>query len=86
VVTGHAAGTFEVKLTPQGQHDKIEGVSLGRMSIDKQYRGEIEGSGKGETLTALTTVKDSPDYVAIERVRGTLQGAGGHSSYKTPAR
>jgi len=76
-MTTHASGTFEVKLTPQGQDDKIEGVSLGRMSIDKQYHGDIEGSGKGEMLTALTAVKGSAGYVAIERVNGTLQGRKG---------
>jgi hypothetical protein len=77
VVTGHAAGTFEVKMTPLGPDDKIEGVSLGRMSIDKQYRGDMEGSGKGEMLAALTAVKDSAGYVAMERVSGTLQGRRG---------
>jgi len=66
-----------VKVTPQGQGDTIEGVSLGRLSIDKQYRGDIEGSAIGEMLAARTTVKDSAGYVAIERVSGKLQGRKG---------
>jgi hypothetical protein len=37
----------------------------------------MESSGKGEMLAALTTVKDSAGYVAIERVSGTLQGRRG---------
>jgi len=47
------------------------------MSIDKQYSGDVEGSGTGEMLTGRTTVKDSAAYVAIERVNGTLQGRRG---------
>jgi hypothetical protein len=69
----HATGTFEVKLTPQSTDDK----ALGRMSIDKQFRGDIDGTSKGEMLTAGTDVKDSAGYVAIERVSGTLHGRSG---------
>jgi Flp pilus assembly protein TadG len=64
-------------MIPQGQEEKIEGVSLGRRSADKQYSGDIEGSGRGEMVAALTNVKTSLGYVAIERVIGTLQGRKG---------
>jgi hypothetical protein len=47
------------------------------MSIDKQFHGDIEGTSKGEMLTAGTNVKDSAIYVAIERVSGTLHGKRG---------
>ena len=47
------------------------------MSIDKQFRGDLEATSKGEMLTALTDVKDSAGYVAIERVSGTLHGRSG---------
>jgi hypothetical protein len=77
-----ASGTFEVKLSPQGQDDKSpekesEGVTLGRMTIDKQLRGDLEGTSEGQMLTAGTPVKDSAGYVAIERVSGTLHGRRG---------
>ena len=72
----HASGTFEVKLTPQGQNE-VEKTTLGRMTIDKQYHGDIEGTGRGEMLTALPPVKDSAGYVAIERISGTLNGRKG---------
>ena len=49
------------------------GTSLGRMSIDKQFHGDIEATSKGEMLTAMTSVKGSAGYVAIERVTGTLK-------------
>jgi len=71
-----ASGTFEVKLAPQAE-DKGEGSSLGRMSIDKQFHGDLESSSKGEMLTAMTEVKGSAGYVAIERVSGTLHGRKG---------
>lgn len=71
-----AVGTFEVKLAPQSTDD-VDGVPLGRMSIDKQYRGDLEGTAKGEMLTALTPNQGSAGYVAIERVTGTLHGRRG---------
>ena len=74
----HASGTFEVKLTPQKPDNKeAEGANLGRMSIDKKFSGDLEATSKGEMLSAMTDVKGSAGYVAIERVSGTLQGRKG---------
>ena len=73
----HATGTFEVKLTPQPPEDKAEGSTLGRMSGEKQFHGDLEGTSKGQMLTATTDVKGSAGYVAIERVTGTLHGRSG---------
>lgn len=69
-----ARGTFEVKLAPQG---KPEDAPLGRMSIDKQFHGDLEATSKGEMLTAMTDVEGSAGYVAVERVSGTLHGRSG---------
>jgi hypothetical protein len=76
-MTKHASGTFEVKLTPQATDDSAEGATLGRMSIDKQFHGQLEGTSKGEMLSAVTGVKGSAGYVAIERFSGTLHGRSG---------
>jgi hypothetical protein len=73
-MAAHATGTFEVKLTPQPPEDKAEGSTLGRMSGDKQFHGDLEGTSKVQMLTAMTDVKGSAGYVAIERVTGTLHG------------
>jgi hypothetical protein len=73
----HAKGTFDVKVIPVGIEDKAEGTTLGRMSIDKQFHGDLTGTGKGEMLTGMAEVKGSGGYVAIERVTGTLQGRTG---------
>ena len=74
-VSNHATGPFEVKVTPQD--DKSGDAALGRMTIDKQYHGDLEAAGKGQMLTAGTGVKGSGAYVAIERVTGTLRGRAG---------
>jgi hypothetical protein len=72
----YASGTFEVKLVPQD--DKSEDATLGRMTIDKQFHGDLEGVSRGQMLTALTSVEGSAGYVAIERVSGTLHGRSGY--------
>lgn len=76
-VTHRASGTFDVKLTPQATDTSAPGATLGRMSIAKQFHGDLEGTSTGEMLTAGTGVRNSAGYVAIERVSGTLQGRTG---------
>lgn len=73
-----ATGTFQVKLLPMANYVAGEqGISLGRMSIDKQFSGDLTANSKGEMLSALTPVKGSAGYVAIEQVSGSLQGKQG---------
>ena len=68
-MSNRAVGTFEVKLNPQDE---------GRMSIDKEFQGDLEGTSKGQMLMAGSeSVKGSAGYVAIERVTGTLNGRSG---------
>src|ERR1017187_5194808 len=73
--TMHASGTFEVKLAPEPGDDQAPGV--GRMSIDKQFRGDLEAVSRGQMLSAVTSVKGSAGYVAIEQVTGNLHGRSG---------
>ncbi|MBV9790204.1 MAG: DUF3224 domain-containing protein [Chloroflexi bacterium] len=70
-----ASGSFEVNITPQ-TGNTVEGVSLGRLALDKQFHGDLEATSKGEMLSAGTEV-GSAVYVAIERVTGTLHGRSG---------
>ena len=72
----HASGSFDVKLTPQSDSQGGD-AALGRMTIDKQFHGDLEGTSKGQMLTAGTDVKGSAGYVAIEKVSGTLHGRNG---------
>jgi Protein of unknown function (DUF3224) len=76
-MTSKAHGTFEVTLTPQAPDDNTDESGLGRLSIDKQFQGDLEGTSKGTMLAAGTATEGSAGYVAIERVSGTLQGRGG---------
>jgi hypothetical protein len=67
-----ATGPFEVKLTPQPLADAEADGTLGRMSIAKQFHGDLEATSRGEMLSAMSAVKGSAGYVAIERVTGKL--------------
>jgi hypothetical protein len=69
-----AAGLFDVKLRPLALDDKTEGTMLARMSLDKQFHGDLDAVSKGEMLSAGTAVKSSAGYVAIEHVSGRLNG------------
>ena len=69
-MTNRASGTFEVKLTPQ---DEGPDAVVGRMTIEKQFSGELAGTSKGQMLMASSSsVPGSAGYVAIEKVTGTL--------------
>jgi hypothetical protein len=72
-----ASGTFEVQMQPLWQSEQTEGATLGRMSLDKKFQGELEGAGKGEMLSAVTATPGSAGYVAIERVTASLHGREG---------
>jgi hypothetical protein len=72
-----ANGTFDVKLEPQHPSDQAQAARLGRMTIDKQFSGDLEAGSTGEMLAAMTGVEGSAGYVALERVTGTLHGRRG---------
>jgi hypothetical protein len=69
-----AIGTFQVKLTAQASDGDAR---LGRLTIDKQFQGDLEATSKGEMLTGGTQVKGSAGYVAMELVTGKLNGRSG---------
>lgn len=77
VVTSTATGTFDVKVVPLADDSAAGDANLGRMSIDKQFHGDLEGTSKGQMLTGMTATKGSAGYVAIEKVTGTLKGRHG---------
>ena len=68
-----ASGSFDVKVLPLPMDD----VAIGRMSIEKQFHGDLEATSRGQMLTAMTQAKGSAGYVAIEMVSGSLQGKAG---------
>jgi hypothetical protein len=72
-----ATGTFETTVHPQPPYDSAGGITLARMTIDKRFSGDLEGTSVVEMLSAGTSVKGSAGYVAIERVTGILKGRDG---------
>lgn len=72
-MTYTAAGTFDVTLIPLD----IDGELMGRRLIDKRFHGALDAASSGQMLSAGTTTKGSAVYVAIERVRGLLDGRAG---------
>ena len=75
--TQHAAGTFDVTVSPQPASSPTPGAALGRMLLDKRYHGDLDATAQGQMLSAGTVTTGSAGYVAIEQVVGTLQGRQG---------
>ncbi|MGH7730267.1 MAG: DUF3224 domain-containing protein [Candidatus Eiseniibacteriota bacterium] len=76
-MTARARGRFDVKLAALPMADDKADATLARMSIDKRFEGDLDATGKGEMLSAVSGVQGSAGYVAIERVTGTLHGRRG---------
>jgi hypothetical protein len=72
-----ANGTFEVKMAPQPAEEGVGDASIGRMGLEKQYRGDLEASSKGQMLAMRSGVEGSAGYVALERISGALHGRRG---------
>jgi hypothetical protein len=71
-------GKFDVALNPLETFAAgVEGLMLGRLSIEKTFHGDLSAKSRGEMLSAKTTVKGSAGYVAIEQVEGSLNGKKG---------
>jgi len=76
-VATHAMGSFDVKVTPQQADNAPAKVAqLGRLSIDKQFHGDLEAVSQGEMLASGDGSR-SGAYVALEKVTGTLGGHAG---------
>lgn len=73
----NAKGTFEVTMRAEPPYDVAEGVSLGRVHIDKRFSGPLEGTSQVEMIGAQTPTPGSAGYVAIERVVAALDGKQG---------
>src|SRR4051794_7119260 len=76
-MTTHAAGTFSVSMIPEPPYDTGEGAILGRAAITKEFQGDLVATSSVQMLSAITDVKGSAGYVAIERVTGSLHGKTG---------
>ena len=76
-MTSQATGTFDVKVAPLPTGESVPGLKVARFSIDKVWKGDIEGTSKGEMMAIDTPVKGSGGYVAIEVVEASIKGRKG---------
>src|SRR5579871_3367284 len=81
-----AEGTFEVKTAPMPPDEATAATSIARYSLDKFYRGDMEGASAGEMMGVGNPASGSAGYVAIEQFTGSLHGKSGsfamqHSSW-----
>lgn len=78
VMTKHATGNFEVKMTPEAQDVPADGVPTARMTLHKRFSGPLDGVATGTMLSAGTPAAGhAAAYVAIDQFAGTLDGRKG---------
>lgn len=71
-MTTHATATFEVtSWEDQVYDDPSEGPKLGRATVGKTLRGDVEATSTAELLTCQAA-DGSAGYVASERVTGRI--------------
>jgi Protein of unknown function (DUF3224) len=71
-----AASTFVNDRHDAETYDDRDGVTLGRISITRTLRGDLEGTATAELLTVMTA-SGSAVYAAFDRIEGTLHGRRG---------
>ena len=71
-----ATGTFAVKVSPQAPEEG-DTSGVGRLLLDKEFQGDLAATSRGQMLAFSTPVEGSAGYVALEHVKGSLQGKNG---------
>jgi Protein of unknown function (DUF3224) len=72
-----ATGTFEITTNLEPPYEVVDGVSFGRATFQKKFEGPLSATGQVHMLGARTAVPNSAGYVALERIRGSLEGREG---------
>ena len=70
-------GPFETKRTVEPAIDLGDGVMGGHFRVDKVFAGALAGTGVVHMLSVGTATPGSAAYVAVERIRATLEGKSG---------
>ena len=76
-MTQQANGTFEVKRSAEPGCDLGDGVEAGHFRFDKTFAGPLEATSVVHMLAVGSPATGSAGYVAVERVKGTLDGRSG---------
>lgn len=72
-----ATGSFEISLQPLPNTEVTADSQFGRLLLNKKFSGDLIATARGQMLSALTSVKGSAGYVAIDHVTGELDGRRG---------
>lgn len=73
----NARGTFEITMQAEPPYDVEGGVALGRATFDKRFSGALTAESRVQMLSCLDGARKAGAYVAMERIRGTLEGKTG---------
>jgi len=73
----HAKGTFEVKMGPTEVPEIAKEAGLGAMTIDKGWKGDVEGTSKGEMVHGGEPANGAMVYVALEKMTVRVHGKQG---------
>lgn len=71
-----ARGTFDVVITPVQPAEGAAVDAPGRMLLAKTFHGDLTGTAAGEMLATMSPER-SGAYVALDRVRGVIDGREG---------
>lgn len=85
-----ASGEFKIQMEPQAPANKgHNNIKNGRLTFRKAYSGPLEAIGLGEMLSVQCGDEGHAGYVAVEQIKGELEGRKGsfaiqHFGIKTP--
>ena len=72
-----ATGVFELNWDQKPPYDTDPGATISRVTVTKEFRGDIVGTSVAELITAMTEIPESAGYVGIERVQAEINGKKG---------
>ncbi len=70
-------GEFEIKRDMQPNCDLGDGVATMHVRFDKRFHGPLDAVSVVQMLGYMTAVEGSGAYVAIERIKGSVEGREG---------
>ena len=72
-----ATGSFDVNMQPLSNAEVSPDPGFGRLLLNKKFSGDLVATARGQMLSAMTVVKGSAGYVAVDHVTGELDGRKG---------
>lgn len=72
-----AQGSFEVDVKFEPPYESDNDIVLARAHVDKTFTGPLTATSSVQMLSVRNMAQSSGAYVAIERIRGSLDGKRG---------